>query len=564
MKKKLSAQEKTTGGFDARNRAANLETLSGEELDLLVIGGGITGAGILRDAALRGMRVALVEKNDFAWGTSSRSSKLIHGGLRYLETLDFKLVFEAQSERRILRSIAPHLVTPIPFLFPVFSESKFELYKIRAGLLLYDFLALFRNHRAHTPLTAGDIASLEPAVNGAGILGGVLYYDSFTDDIRLTVESVKSGVRAGGSALNRVEVTGFERGEGRISAVRATDVETGRRFKIRARYIIGACGPWSDGLISRGSAKKRPLLRPTKGSHLILPRRRIRNRNTVVMPSLDGKGRILFCIPWGDTVIAGTTDTDFDGPVDEVSVSRADAEYILEHVNHFFPGAALEGRDIISGYSGLRPLLNQEGIPESQVSREHRIIDIAGNMSIIAGGKLTTYRKMASEILDHSLARLHDSDRFRLSSTRNLSLVEKRAASKDASAGEVDYVPPEGLDDAVIDYLDETYGPGRDRVLASAGGDESLLQRFLPELPVLKTQLVHAVKEESCSHLDDFFLRRTSAFLKDRNLGAGAAEGAAIIMGALLGWSAARRKAEIERFREQCEYNLAAINELRK
>lgn len=564
MKKKIRLDERSTGGFDARSRSANIETLAKEKFDLLVIGGGITGAGILRDAAMRGMRAALVEKNDFAWGTSSRSSKLIHGGLRYLETLDFKLVFEAQSERRILRSIAPHLVTPIPFLFPVFSDSKFELYKIRAGLLLYDFLALFRNYRAHTPLSTDDIANLEPDVSTNGMLGGVLYYDSFTDDIRLTLENVKSGVRAGGLALNRVEATGFKHENDGISAVRVIDVETGRKFDIRARYIIGACGPWSDGLISKGKSKQRSLLRPTKGSHLILPRHRIRNTNTVVLPSLDGKGRILFCIPWGDAVIAGTTDTDYDGAVDDVSVSREDAEYILRHVNHYFPGARLTGRDIISGYSGLRPLLNQEGIPESQVSREHRILDVAANMSIIVGGKLTTYRKMASEILDHAMDRSGDGKRFRLSSTRTFPLVERTAPTPGASSSGDAADPPEGMGNAITAYLGETYGNGAGRVLAASGGEERLLERILPDLPAVKAQLVHAVKEECCYHLDDFFLRRTSLFLKDRELGAGAAGDAAIVMGALLGWNASRRKTEIDRFREQCRFNLSAIDELRR
>lgn len=552
--------EKNRGRFDARDREKSFSSLTGDELDILVIGGGITGAGILRDAAMRGLKTALIEKNDFSWGTSSRSSKLIHGGLRYLERMDLKLVFESQSERRILRYLAPNLVTPIPFLFPVFGDSKLEFMKIRVGLWLYDILALFRNYRLHTPLRKKDIALLEPFLIKDSLVGGILYYDAFTDDIRLTIESIKSGVRAGGTAINRAEAVGFELDGNRITGVEILDGESGEKITARPKLILAACGPWSDMLLEKLPGNRKKLLRPTKGAHLILPRKRIRNRYTVVMPEAEGS-RILFCIPWGDVVIAGTTDTDYGGHPDDVHLEPDDAKYILKQVNNYFPSAALTEKDIVSGYAGLRPLLNQEGISESKVTREHGIVEITDNMIMIVGGKLTTYRKMASEILDKALEKTGVKERFGRCSTETLPLVESYNLQDER--GRLNDFENIVSDETTRKYLRETYGTGASEVIANSGGDSGLLDRILPDLPALKVQIVYAVKEESCLHLDDFFLRRTSLFLKDRRLGLAAAGEAALIMGKVLGWSSSRRKNEVSRLEEVYNTSLGWLDEYR-
>ncbi|HEV8510771.1 MAG TPA: glycerol-3-phosphate dehydrogenase/oxidase, partial [Gemmatimonadales bacterium] len=357
-------------------------------VDVLIIGGGITGAGIARDAALRGFRTALVDKSDFGAGTSSHSSRLIHGGIRYLEQRAFRLVFEASRERRVLLRIAPHLVRPLAFLFPVYRGGRISAWKLRAGMWLYDLLAAFRNVRRHRWLRAKKVRRVEPALRDRGLVGAALYYDAQVDDARLVIATMRSAARAGALVANYVEVTALLKPDGRVRGATVRDVLTGQTSSIRANVVVNATGPWSDQLRRLDDPSATPLLRPTKGAHVAVPQRRIGNEHAVTLLSqLDG--RVMFVLPWGDLSYIGTTDTDADSSPDALRVTAADVTYLLRSANAAFPDAHLASSDVVSLWVGLRPLLRQDdGTNPSQVSREHRVVESAHGLITIAGGKL--------------------------------------------------------------------------------------------------------------------------------------------------------------------------------
>jgi glycerol-3-phosphate dehydrogenase len=377
----------------------------GAPVDLLVIGGGITGAGIARDAARRGLSTALVEMEDFAYGTSSRSSKLVHGGLRYLEQYEFSLVFESVSERRILMDIAPHLVNPLGFLFPVYKSSRRGLWMINAGMWLYDGLSLFRSPKLHRTLKPSEVRTEEPALEATDLTGAPLYFDCATDDARLTLENALDAAKAGATVVTHARVTGFTKDErARITGVVVEDRQTGQLKQIRAGAVVNATGPWTDRTISM-SAPQGALLRPTKGVHIVVDRSKLPVQNAVVaMHPKDG--RVLFVIPWGDKSYVGTTDTDWTGDPADVWATSQDVDYLIDACRGYFPRHPLTRSDVICTWAGLRPLMappSTEGnLSESKVSREHSIVVGQDGLVTIAGGKLTTYRRMAAEVVDTS------------------------------------------------------------------------------------------------------------------------------------------------------------------
>jgi glycerol-3-phosphate dehydrogenase len=397
--------------FSVRERHASLTSLrsSPEVFDLLVIGGGITGAAILRDAALRGLRVLLVEKDDFANGTSSRSSKLVHGGVRYLEQYEFSLVMESTRERARLWKLAPQLVSPLPFLFPAYDGHRVPLWKLNIGLWLYDLLAAFRTPSLHRKYDAARAVREEPGLKSEGLQGAIHYWDANTDDALLTLANILDGVAAGGHALSRVECSAVEWAShpGNTHKITLIDKITGAPLTAQARVITAAGGPWSDALLQRMGLHKPAapsLLAPTRGSHIVVPAARLPARHAIVMIH-PKDGRVLFVIPWNEATIIGTTDL-FDGQPPEVTaITAEEVDYLVRSANDYFPRAKLHANDVLSTWSGLRPLLAPpQDASASNISRDHHIEWHERGFLLIAGGKLTTHREMAEQTLERIYA----------------------------------------------------------------------------------------------------------------------------------------------------------------
>ena len=355
--------------------------------DLLVIGGGITGAGVARDASMRGMRVALIDKGDWASGTSSKSSRLVHGGIRYLEHGDIALVRESVREREILLRIAPELVKPLEFTWPVYRGARMQRWKLRAGLTMYDWLAGKRRVRRHHSLDRDDVLALEPELRGDGLKGGASYFDAATDDAGLTRANVKSAIEHGTTAVNFAKMESITATSGNADGAVVRDTNGGGSARVSARAIVSATGPWQ----AKG----------TKGSHIAVPRLRVGNHSAVTMISPDD-GRVMFTLPSGDETIFGTTDLRTDESPDNVKASDAEIAYLLRAANFYFTDAALTPDDVVSTWSGIRPLATAPaGTSPSSISREHRISRDSVGMIVVTGGKLTTYRSMAADVVDH-------------------------------------------------------------------------------------------------------------------------------------------------------------------
>jgi glycerol-3-phosphate dehydrogenase len=527
------------------SRAEVLTELAREPLDLLIIGGGINGAGIAREAALRGLRVGLVDKGDFGSGTSSRSSKLIHGGLRYLELGDLRLVFEACQERDLLRRrLAPHLVRPMPFLFPVYAGDSRGLLAISAGLWLYDILATFRNIRWHRRLSRRATLALEPGLRGQGLRGAGLYYDCWTDDARLTLETILSARLEGAMVCNYVAVTALRKRAGRIEGAAVRDVIGGRTVDVTASVVVNATGPWVDAIRTLDDPVSAPLLRLTKGVHIVVPRDRVGNRHAVVLRAPADR-RVMFAIPWGEQVLVGTTDTDHSGAPDNVQADRGDVEYLLDAVNHQFPAAALSAEDVVSAFAGLRPLVAPDGTQSaspSAVSREEMIVTSPSGLVSLAGGKLTTYRRVAISVVNNVVAALRargDRRHFPRSQSHRKPLVGARASNGSAAAW---------ADDG---HLKKRYGGRIEELVPLLEGDGRLREPLAPPLEDLRGEICMATTGEMAVSLEDVLRRRLHVGLRDPSQGLGVAREVAAIMAESLGWDETRRRQEEEAYRHR-------------
>jgi len=368
------------------------------------VGGGITGAGIARDAALRGLKVALVERGDFAQGTSSRSSKLIHGGLRYLEMGDVGLVFEAVRERQRLLELAPHLARAQSFVLPVFEGSRRSVFVLDIGLTVYDLLAAFSGVMTHRALRKKALR-MEPLLRQNGLSGGVRYYDAMTDDGRLVLANIRGALQAGAVPVSRVSFTEPVFRAGKLLSAVVRDEVRGASIQVAARCLVSAVGPWSDELSARWQGQPvPPTLKPSKGVHVVVPRARLPLSQAVMMTAADG--RVVFALPWSHATILGTTDTVHEGPIDEPGTTYADAKYLVDTANLNFdiPGEPLRVDEIVSTWAGIRPLVaSAPGQSSYKTSREHAISTDARGLVAIAGGKLTTYRIMAAETVDAAI-----------------------------------------------------------------------------------------------------------------------------------------------------------------
>lgn len=538
--------------FSARTRVQTLQKLGREVFDILIVGGGITGAGIARDAAMRGYSVALVDKGDYASGTSSKSSKLVHGGVRYLELFEFGLVYEASRERRTLLQIAPDLVRPLPFLFPIYRDARWKPWMVNIGMWLYDALAGFRNVGRHRMFSSGEIKEMMHGIDVRNIAGGAYYYDAQVDDARLTLESIRSAHIYGASAASYVQVDEFIKEKGRVVGVRAHDVRQGGKLEIRAHVVVNATGPWTDTLLQLDQPGAPKRLRPTKGIHVFVPRSKIGGGNAVAFPSFSD-GRLMFVIPWGDFSIIGTTDTDYEGNYDRVHADSADVDYVVAAANHAFPDSRIQKSDVISTYAGLRPLVLQLGKSATKTSREHVIWTSESGLVTIAGGKLTTYRSMAQELVDLVEKRLRGELGISPRRPRETAHVPLIASDGQQQSGRVggQAASADGLPEDVLAHLRHAHGPEYPRVLEVARRESRWSQRIVEGLPYIWAEVPFAVEQEMAMTPVDVLARRTHILNEARDLGIAAAPRVAACLAEYLDWDKSRVEIELRAYEEQ-------------
>lgn len=519
---------------------ASLHDLAGRRFDLLVVGGGITGAGVAREGALRGLDVALVEARDFGWGTSSRTSRLVHGGLRYLEQGRLPLVVESLRERAILLRLAPHLVRPLRFILPVFRGDRLPRWKVTVGLTLYDLWARGGNVPRHRTLGKRDLLVEEPLLRERGLTGGAAYYDAQCDDARLTLAVARAASAAGAMVANYTLVTGFLREGDQVRGASVTDQLTGGVAEIQARAVVNATGPWGDAVRRLEDPGAVPLLRPTKGVHIVVPRTRVGNRNAILFTSpLDG--RVMFVLPWGDTTYVGTTDTDTTEAPDDLQVSENEIVYLLRSVNALFPSARLGPGDVQAAWAGLRPLLASDPTaPASQVSREHRIVRGPGGVFTVAGGKLTTFRRMAAEAVRGVLRALGE-DR----TDGGRSWTEPFPGGEAAAT---EGFRPEGLDlglsEPTVNHLVSHYGSEAPALYALCRTRPELVRPLHPDHPAIRAEVVQAARRELACRVEDVLMRRLHLVYETPDRGLAAVDPAAELLAEELGWDEATRTRE--------------------
>jgi glycerol-3-phosphate dehydrogenase len=532
-------------------RKENLDKMRNRNFDLVVIGGGITGAAIARDATVRGFNVALLEKGDFASGTSSRSSKLIHGGLRYLKHAKFGLVFGALRERWTLSRNAPRLVKPLTFLIPAYEDSKTGKLQLRLGLWLYDTLALFRTEKIHEWLRPEQVETREPTVRSDRLVGGGIYYDCVTDDALLVLAIVKDSWTRGVVVANYTEVVGFEKDRGRIVGVSLIDLISGTRLSVYGKVVVNATGPWSDRLRKLDDPSSEPKLRPAKGTHILLPRELIGNREAVVLESRED-GRNLFVIPWGNLSLIGTTDTDYDGDLDHVAPSAEDVKYLLECLLEYFPDSKVTKEDIISGYAAVRPLAAELGVSEDDVSRDQLIFESGSGLVSIIGGKLTTHRSMAEALVNYvsdKLGREFATHPSHACETHRLRLdYDERELGRAVDS----LIHDSGVEEDVAVHLVEAYGPDATNVLEIARENIGLSSRIAPEAPYLVAEARYAARHQMAVKLVDFMFRRTQLAMRLKDHGRSVARNVANEMAKELGWRPEILEREIIDYEKAC------------
>ncbi len=494
--------------FNTFSRQTTLEQSQHEVFDLLVVGGGITGAGVARDAAMRGLSVLLLEANDFAFGTSSRSSKLVHGGIRYLENFEFGLVHEALMERRHLLQMAPHMVHPLRFLIPVYKSSRVGLWKMEAGMILYDLLSFFEAPQVHEFLRARSTLQREPTLKEAELSGAVVYSDAYMEDDRLVIETLRSAHQEGAQVANYVTVEGCDASDGGYT-VRAKDCITSENYLFKARHVVGCVGPWTDIFGAQTLPRWKKVLRPTKGIHLLFPRNKIPVNQAVVMAVQE---RIIFVIPRGDVVIVGTTDTDFKTDPSQVRVDAEDVDYLLRTTNDYFPALNLKKTDVISCYSGVRPLVQDNSGSEGKTSREHEIFTPEKNLTLVAGGKYTTYRSMAEEIVDVCLRSFSFEKRMSLKSANTTLPLNPAAtlAKLERLRLQVESISEEsGFSESIVEFLINRRGEEAFTILEmmkeiKSGNEKERLWQ---------AEAQFCIHNEMCLSMVDFYCRRSPLFL---------------------------------------------------
>ena len=545
--------------FSHQTRTVTLQTLAAEPVELLVIGGGVTGAGIARDAAMRGIRTALVDMSDFGSGTSSRSSRLIHGGLRYLEHGHLRLVFEACRERRILLRIAPHLVWPRSFLFPIHKGGRVSAWKLEAGLWLYDILALFRNVRVHRMLSKRALLQAEPGLRARDLQAGARYFDAQCDDPRLALANVRDAHRHGALVANYAKVDHLDSAGGGIGGARITDLVTGDSLFARALVVVNATGPWSDGIREPDG---RALLHRTKGTHVVIPRQRLGNQEAITFVS-PVDGRVMFMVPWGTLSYIGTTETELKDQPETVRATADDVVYVLRSVNALFPEARLSPEDVLATWAGVRPLIRQQDSEDpTAVSREHLIVESDNGLLSIVGGKLTTYRSMAAEVVDRVGQVLHERDGrsvARRAPTDREPLPGGEARDLDVV---IESLVVDGFDRSIATHLGHTFGAEAPVIARLAQSDPRLAEPVIPGHTTMWAELLHAMRREMALTLTDLLIRRTHLFYVAPQQVSDAIEQIARFAAQEMGWDRERQQAEIAAYRYEVGRSTAFRDEL--
>ncbi len=526
---------RTIPALGLASRGVAWARLQEESFDVLVVGGGITGAGTARDAALRGLSVALLDADDWASGTSSRSSRLVHGGVRYLEHGHLHLVFEASRERRTLLQIAPHLVRPLRFTWPVYRGARIPRWKLRAGLLAYDALSLFRNVGTHRGASRRQILQQEPALLAVGLRGGAQYWDASTDDVRLTIANVVAASEAGAVVLNHAPAVRFlHDAAGAVRGAAVRDAVTGNTIDVMARVIVNATGPWSDVTRRMDDGVAHAEVLGSKGVHIAVPRERVPcvDALTLLHP---GDGRVFFILPSPVHTIIGTTETPAEAGPADIRANRRDVQYLLDAANHFFPTATLTGADVISAWAGIRPLVSHAGTSANDASREHHIATAASGLISVTGGKLTTYRAMASEITD-TAERALGRPAPTASMTGEASLPGAAILAPEAELSAALSVIPES---ETAEQLVRAYGDRWRMVWGLVEREPLLGDRLDPALPYIAAEVLWAAVAEGAYTVADVLVRRMPIAYERTDAGSALAAQVAGLLGRVHGWDSA-------------------------
>src|SRR5947209_157371 len=548
-------------------RMHNLSLLESETFDVLVIGGGITGAGVALDAVARGYKVALVEKVDFASGTSSKSTKLAHGGIRYLPNFDFALVHEALTERGLLLQNAPFLVQPVGFVLPIYEGDRHPVgmpfttpggiglgFILDIGLWLYDLLAGRRTAGRHRRLSRSRVERLAPALVTKGLKNGFIYYDAQTNDARLTLAVLRTAANYGATIVNYAEVTSFVLEDGKVCGAHVCDRLSNEEVTVHARYIVNATGVFSEQVEELTGEEPQVEVAPSKGVHLVFAREALKlKQDAIVLPETDDK-RILFIVPWQSRAIFGTTDTG-SGDLDHPIVTQEEIAYLLEHLNRYL-SVHLTEKDIISTYAGYRPLVKPRAtkMSSAKLSRSHVVLQSPSGLVSIMGGKLTTYRRMAQDTVDVLSRRdgskpVHPTENLPLHGSAGWPVKRKELASRAAALG---------LDADIMDHLGHSYGTEAETVLNLVAGDASVGKRLIEHLPYILAEVIYACRYEMAMTPYDVLARRTSITLEDRQRGLGILDEVANLMAQEHQWSAEQRQTLMDTYRSSIEGQMAA------
>jgi glycerol-3-phosphate dehydrogenase len=521
--------------FSVAHRAADIGDATADVLDVLVVGAGATGAGVALDAASRGLSVAVLDRGDLASGTSSKSSKLIHGGLRYLENYDVGLVYEGVNERQLLQRLAPHLVRPMEFVYPIFPDTA-RVRRVGLGLTTYDVLAGFRNVRRHERITDAEAIEKAPALYGSGLTRAYVYGDCATDDARLVLANVLAARRFGAVVLTYTEAERllFD-GDGRVCGAAVRDGLDGVAYEIRARHVVNATGVWVDNLLSQEDPARQPVVQPSKGVHLVVPHDVVPLTGAcILMPSRQGDGRSMFAIPWGRQTILGTTDTAYDGPLDVVAIEDEDVGYILDACNALFP-AGVSADDVVGAWAGCRPLLrgaSSDGVAD--LSRRHALSEGPAGLLTITGGKLTTYRRMARDVVDRIVDRdgrraRCRTDEIALGCVRPFEEVVAETVEAARLVGIVADI------EETAETLVRQHGESASAVLSLVADAAPLGAPLSPAATHLMAEVLYAARNEGAATLADVFARRTRLSLRARDAALPSAPAAASLLATEIG-----------------------------
>ena len=547
--------------WNYKNRDKIINNLQETEYDVIIIGAGITGAGVAREAAMRELKVACIDMQDFAAGTSSRSSKLAHGGIRYLAHGDMDLVKESTTERNWMRAHIPHLVRPIPFLFVALEGGKYKKRDVVGACKLYDFLSdnksEFKNYKKYKWYPPEEIFKMEPGFIKEGNIGGAVYYDNNVDDTRLTIEVLKEAVIRGADVVNYCEVTGYVKDNGKITGVKCKDLEKDKILEIKGKLII--TGIWTDELIENYPDEiPEPLIRPTKGVHLQFKRKHVKNKMATIIRSITD-GRAFFVLPRNKHfTIIGTTDTDYKEDLANPFCNRQDADYLIESVKHYFPKAELDYNNILSTYAGIRPLVMQKGKSESEVSRKHIIFFSNDGLLTITGGKLTAWRSMAEDLFK----KIEEKEIFpnigrkeNFSKQKFVISLEKEEWEDEVKVSKIE------LETDIKDRLYQQYGKGAIKILEMIKEDESIKEKIIEENDFILSEILYCLRYEPTPHLIDLFCRRTEMSLWiDHKIVDIAAKRVAEIMAKEYSWDEQKKNQEIESYMEYIKKSVSFIN----